>query len=279
MAAQTSSTVRSRLPAAVGWVALGLLIVGPLYWVVASAFKGPEEIIRRTPTLFPVRPVAANFTNLFTSTDYPVYLRNSVLVGLGTTVVTLIVATAGAYGLYRLNVPGGRIIGGAVLLSYMIPGTLLLVPLYTVMTSLRLVNTLAALVIVNVAFTAPFCVWLLHGFLDSIPRELDEAAAVDGAGPVRTMVSIVLPLLAPGLATVAVYAFVYSWTEFVFASQLLVSDELKTLPIGLSAIMGQYTVNWGLLMSGTVFTMLPAIVPFLFVGRYFIGGLTAGAVK
>jgi multiple sugar transport system permease protein len=279
MAAQTSSAVRSRLPAALGWIAFGLIIVGPLYWVVASAFKGPQEIIRRTPTLFPGHAVTANFSNLFTSTDYPTYLRNSVMVGVGTTVVTLIVATAGAYGLYRLNVPGGRIIGAAVLLSYMIPGTLLLVPLYTVMTSFRLVNTLAALVIVNVAFTAPFCVWLLHGFLDAIPRGLDEAAAVDGAGPVRTMISIVLPLLAPGLATVAVYAFVYSWTEFVFASQLVVSDSKKTLPIGLSAIMGQYNINWGLLMAAAVLTILPAVVLFAMVGRYFIKGLVSGAVK
>jgi multiple sugar transport system permease protein len=135
------------------------------------------------------------------------------------------------------------------------------------------------LVIVNVAFTAPFCTWLLRGFFFAIPKDIDEAAAIDGAGPMRTMFQIVLPLLAPGLATIAVYSFVYSWTEFVFASQLLVGDELKTLPIGLGAIMGQYTVNWGLLMGGTVFTMLPAIIPFLFVGRYFIGGLTAGAVK
>ena len=161
----------------------------------------------------------------------------------------------------------------------MIPGTLLLVPLYRTMASLHLVNTLGALVIVNVAFTAPFCVWLLHGFLDSIPRELDEAAAVDGAGSLRIMRSVVLPLMGPGLATVGVYAFVYSWTEFVFASQLVVNDQLKTLPIGLSEIMGQYNINWGLLMAGAVFTILPAAVIFAVAGRYFVGGLVKGAVK
>jgi multiple sugar transport system permease protein len=273
------STLRARLVTIPAWIVLGLIVIGPFYWVLASAFKGPEEIIRRSPTFFPVRAVLSNFDALFSSTPFPTYLQNSLIVAGGTAIATLFVATCGAYGLYRLNVPGGRLIGGAVLLSYMIPGTLLLVPLYRTMAGLHLVNTLTALVIVNVAFTAPFCVWLLHGFLDAIPRELDEAAAVDGAGPVRTMVSIVLPLLAPGLATVAVYAFVYSWTEFVFASQLVVSDAHKTLPIGLSQIMGQYNINWGLLMAGAVFTILPAAALFAAAGRYFVNGLVNGAVK
>jgi multiple sugar transport system permease protein len=264
------------------WAAMAVLMVivlGPLYWVTVSSLKSREEILRTTPTLFPQSVTFDSFRQLFTATDYGTYLTNSFIVALLTAVFTVLVAFLGAYGLYRLRVPGGDKIAGLVLLSYMIPGTLLLVPLYQVFAQLRIVNTHMALVLVNVAFTAPFCTWLLRGFLQAIPKEIDEAAAVDGAGPLRTMVSVVLPLMAPGLATVAVYAFVYSWTEFVFASQLLIDDQLKTLPIGLSAIMGQYTVNWGLLMAGTVCTMIPAIVPFLFVGKYFVGGLTAGAVK
>lgn len=275
----STPTWRSRLAVAPAWILLALIVLGPLYWVLASSVKGPQEIIDRTPTLFPAEVVWSNFTNLFESTDYPTYLTNSLLVAGGTALLTLIVATMGAYGLHRLQVPGGRLIAGAVLLAYMIPGTLLLVPLYRTMAELGLVNTLFSLIIVNVAFTAPFCVWLLHGFLDAIPRELDEAAAMDGAGPIRTMVSVVLPLLAPGLATVAVYAFVYSWTEFVFASQLVVSDANKTLPIGLSEIMGQYNINWGLLMAGGVFTILPAAIVFAFVGRWFVRGLVTGAIK
>lgn len=258
---------------------LTVLVIGPLYWVTASSFKNREEILRRDVTIFPESITFRNYEQLFNATDYSTYLSNSLIVALMTALFSLLVSFSGAYGLYRVGIPGGNKIAGLVLLAYMIPGTLLLVPLYQVFAELQLVNTRTALILVNVAFTAPFCTWLLRGFFFAIPKDLDEAAAIDGAGPIRTMVQIVLPLLAPGLATVAVYAFVFSWTEFVFASQLLVSDELKTLPIGLSAIMGQYTVNWGLLMAGTVLTMLPAIVPFLFVGKYFIGGLTAGAVK
>ncbi|MDQ7909403.1 carbohydrate ABC transporter permease [Phytohabitans sp. ZYX-F-186] len=268
-----------RVPRLLAMAALTVMVLGPLYWITMSAFKDREEILRSTPTIFPEHPTLENFRELFTATDYPSYLTNSFIVALLTAFFTMLVSFAAAYGLYRLRIPGGNKVAGLILVAYMIPGTLLLVPLYQVFAKVQLVDTRNALVIVNVAFTAPFCTWLLRGFFFAIPRDIDEAAAVDGAGPVRMMFRIVLPLLRPGLSTVGVYAFVFSWTEFVFASQLLVSDDLKTLPIGLSAIMGQYTVNWGLLMAGTVCTVIPAIVPFLFAGRYFVGGLTAGAVK
>ncbi|WP_432842163.1 carbohydrate ABC transporter permease [Dactylosporangium sp. CA-092794] len=273
------TSVLNRLPRTVAMAVLAVVVLGPLYWITVSAFKDRQEILRSTPTLIPQHPTLDNFRELFTATDYPSYLTNSFIVAVLTALFTMIVSFAAAHGLYRLRIPGADKVAGLILAAYMIPGTLLLVPLYQVFAAFELIDTRNALVIVNVAFTAPFCTWLLRGFLFAIPRSLDEAAAVDGAGPVRMMLRIILPLLAPGLSTVGVYAFVFSWTEFVFASQLLVSDDLKTLPIGLSAIMGQYTVNWGLLMAGTLCTIVPAIVPFLFAGRYFVSGLVAGAVK
>lgn len=268
-----------RIPAALAMIVLTIVVIGPIYWVVSSAFKSRQEILQATPTWWPQNFTLSNFEQLFVTTDYAVYLRNSVIVAVATTVVTLIVSLAAAYGLYRLRVPGSGKIAGIVLLSYMIPGTLLIVPLYRTLAGAGLIDTYAGLVLVNVAFTAPFCTWLLRGFIVSVPPELDEAASIDGAGPVRTMLQVVLPLMAPGVATVAVYSFVYSWTEFVFASQFVVSDTLKTLPIGLSALVGQYTVNWGLVMAGTVSTLLPTVILFLFVGKYFVGGLISGATK
>jgi ABC-type glycerol-3-phosphate transport system permease component len=267
------------VPRILAWIVLTIIVLGPLYWITISAFKGREEIIRSTPTFWPETFTLSNFEQLFMSTDYPVFLTNSIIVAVATTVVTVIVSLAAAYGLYRLKVPGSGKIAGAVLLSYMIPGTLLIVPLYRTLAGLELIDSHVGIVLVNVAFTAPFCTWLLRGFIFAVPRDIDEAAAIDGAGPTRTMLQIVLPLLLPGIATVAVYSFVFSWTEFVFASQFIVSDALQTLPIGLSAIIGQYTVNWGLVMAGTLFTLLPTVVLFLFVGRYFVGGLIAGATK
>lgn len=267
------------LPRTLAKAVLTIIVIGPLYWVTISAFKGREEIIRSTPTLVPETFTLSNFEQLFQATDYPIFLRNSAIVAVGTTVVTLLLSLGAAYGLYRLRVPGGGRIAAAILLSYLIPGTLLIVPLYSMLADLQLIDTYAGLILVNVAFTAPFCTWLLRGFILSVPRDLDEAAAIDGAGPLRTMAQIVLPLLAPGIATVSVYSFVFAWTEFVFASQFVVSSSMQTLPIGLSAIVGQYTVNWGLVMAGTLFTLLPTIVLFAFVGRHFVGGLIAGATK
>lgn len=279
---RSSISPRQRLNAVPRLVSMSLLtviVLGPLYWITISAFKGREEIIRSTPTFWPETFTLSNFERLFASTQYSVFLTNSIIVAVSTTVVTVVVSLAAAYGLYRLNVPGSGKIAGIVLLSYMIPGTLLIVPLYRTLAGIGLIDLHIGLVLVNVAFTAPFCTWLLRGFILAVPRDIDEAAAIDGAGPARTMFQIVLPLLLPGIATVAVYSFVYSWTEFVFASQFIVSSGLQTLPIGLSAIIGQYTVDWGLVMAGTLFTLLPTLVLFLLVGRYFVGGLIAGATK
>lgn len=267
------------VPRALAMTVLTVLVLGPLYWITTSAFKGREEIIRSTPTFFPETWTLSNFERLFMATEYSTFLRNSLIIAVATTVVTVVVSLAAAYGLYRLKVPGSGKIAAVVLLSYMIPGTLLIVPLYKTLAGLNLIDTYAGLILVNVAFTAPFCTWLLRGFIVAVPVEIDEAAALDGSGPLRTMMQIVLPLMLPGIATVTVYSFVFSWTEFVFASQFIVSDVLQTLPIGLNAIVGQYTVDWGLVMAGTLFTLLPTVVLFLFVGKYFVGGLIAGATK
>ena len=175
------------LPRTLAKAVLTIIVIGPLYWVTISAFKGREEIIRSTPTLVPETFTLSNFEQLFQATDYPIFLRNSAIVAVGTTVVTLLLSLGAAYGLYRLRVPGGGRIAAAILLSYLIPGTLLIVPLYSMLADLHLIDTYAGLILVNVAFTAPFCTWLLRGFILSVPRDLDEAAAIDGAGPLRTM--------------------------------------------------------------------------------------------
>lgn len=256
-----------------------IVVFGPIYWVTMSAFKGPQEIIRRVPSFFPENPTGSNFERLLLATDYSTFLINSIIVSSGTMFGTIAVSLCASYGLYRLKIPGGGKLAGIILLSYMIPGTLLIVPLYGTLNDIGLINSHAGLVLVNVAFTAPFCTWLLRGFLQSIPSEMDDAAAIDGAGPVRTMLQVVFPLLAPGVATVAVFSFVYAWKEFVFASQFIVSDHLSTLPIGLKGIIGQYTVDWGLVMAATVFTLLPSVILFMFIGRFFVRGLMNGATK
>ncbi len=272
-------SVAERLARWAALILLALVVLGPIYWIVVSSFKDPHEIISTEPTLWPSRLYLGHYEKLFASTPYVTYLTNSTIIAAMTMLATVTVSVAAAYGLYRLRVRGAGVIAAVLLLSYLIPGTLLLVPIYSSFAAIKLIDTPAALVIVNVAFAAPFCVWLLHGFFDAIPRELDDAAAVDGAGPLTTLWKVNLPLLAPGIGTVALYSFIFSWTEVVYASQLILRDSGKTLPIGLTAIMGQYNIDWGLLMAAASLTMVPGVLLFAAVGRYFVRGLTAGAVQ
>ncbi|MER9934185.1 carbohydrate ABC transporter permease [Mesorhizobium sp. M0088] len=260
------------------WAVLVVLVVGPIYWVVSASFKETAEIIRPVPTLWPQRIVLDHYAYLFTNTKYPRYLLNSLIVAASTMVVTTAITTIAGYAIYRLRVWGADWMSRAILLIYLAPTTLLLVPIYSLLAALNLINTLAGLVIVNVAFASPFCVWLLRGFYEAIPVSLHEAAEVDGAGPMTIFWRIYLPLLAPGIGTIVLYAFIYSWTEFAFASQLIVTDGLKTLPMGLGALVGSYYINWGLLMAGASLATLPAVLLFAVVGRYFVRGLTSGAV-
>jgi ABC-type glycerol-3-phosphate transport system permease component len=274
-----SGRLRSRIGIAAGVLLLLLVVVAPFYYVVTSSFKLPQAIISRTPSLFPLPFTFQHYEKLLRSSDFPTYLANSLLVAAGTMAISVTLSTLAAYGLYRLRLPGRDLLFRVILVTYAFPGVLLLIPLYGMLSSLGLIDSLLALVIVNVTFTAPFAVWMLQAFFGSIPAELEEAAALDGASRLQTLVRVVLPLAAPGVASVAIFAFITSWTEYMFASVLILSDAHRTVPVGLAGIIGQYQVDWGLLLAGATLTMLPVLLLFSFVGRNFIEGLTAGAVK
>ncbi|GAB7388962.1 hypothetical protein BSNK01_28000 [Bacillaceae bacterium] len=254
-----------------------LLIVFPFYWVTISSFKPAEQILQSD--LWPKTWTLEHYRELLSTTSYKQNLLNSLFVSLVMTVVTVIIVIPASYGIYRMKFAGRDFFFKLILATYIFPGILLLVPVYQLMSAVKLVDTLWSLVIMNVTFAAPFAVWLMRGFFDAVPKDLDEAASLDGAGPLRILWQIILPLIGPGIATVAIYAFLVSWTEFTFASVLISSDEYKTLPVGLHAIMGQYTVRWGSTTSGAVLTLLPVVIFFAFVGKFFVKGLTSGAVK
>jgi multiple sugar transport system permease protein len=254
-----------------------LLVVFPFYWVTISSFKTPDQILQ--PDLFPKVFTMEHYDELLNVTSYKSNLINSILVSLGTMIITVLIVIPASYAIYRMRFAGRQFFFRLILATYIFPGILLLVPVYQLMSSLQLVDTLWSLIIMNVTFAAPFAVWLMQGFFDSVPQSLDESASLDGAGPMRILVQIILPLIAPGIATIAIYAFLISWTEFAFSSVLIASDEFKTLPVGLHAIMGQYTVRWGWTTAGSVLTLLPVVIFFALVGKFFVRGLTAGAVK
>ena len=255
------------------------VVVAPFYYVVTSSIKAPQEIIARVPSLFPKSFTWQHYDKLFRSSAFPDYLLNSVLVALASMLICVVLSTLAAYGLYRLRLPGNQFMFRVILVTYAFPGVLILIPLYGMLTTLGLIDSRTALVIVNVTFTAPFAVWMLQAFFSTIPLELEEAAALDGASRLTALLRVVLPLAAPGVASVAIYAFITSWTEYMFASVLIISDANRTVPVGLAGIIGQYQVDWGLLLAGATVTMLPVLILFSLVGRNFVEGLTAGAVK
>jgi ABC-type glycerol-3-phosphate transport system permease component len=260
-------------------LALMALVLAPFYWIVSSSIKIPQEIIARNPTLLPQSFTTEHYEKLLNASEFPTYLRNSLVVALGTMAITVGLSTPAAYGLYRMRFPGRKMLFRIILVTYAFPGVLLLVPLYDMMSRLGLVDRLLALIIVDVTLAAPFAVWMLQAFFRTIPEELEEAAALDGATRLGVIVRILLPLAAPGVASIATFAFISSWTEYIFASILILSEANRTVPVGLAGIIGQYQVDWGLLLAGATVTALPVMVLFGLVGRNFVEGLTAGAVR
>lgn len=259
-------------------VMLGIVIV-PFLWIFVASFRPSSDLIQSNPGFGLGDLSLTNYQNLQQAAQYFTYLTNSVIVSLISTIVSIILALLAAYSVYRTRYPGRRPLYLALIITYVFPGVVLLIPLYQLLGTVGLINNLFSLVIVNVTFTAPFSVWLMRGFFGAIPAGIEEAASIDGASRMRILLSIVLPLTAPGIAAAAIFSFVWSWTEYMFASAFIVDEGRKTLPVGLGAFIQQYNIDWGLLAAAAVATAIPVIVIFAFIGRYFVEGLTAGAEK
>lgn len=269
-----------------GWLALGAalvvlaaLVLAPMWFVASSSFKLPREIIARFPSYVPKSFTLQHYAKLLQTSDFPVYFANSVAVAALSALITVILATLAGYAFFRLEFRGRDALYRAVMIAYAFPSIVILIPIYLMFAKVGLIDTRAALVLVNVTFALPFSIWMMRTFFASLPKELEEAASIDGAGLAATAWYILIPLLGPGLASIAIFAFVSSWTEYLFASVLILSDAKRTIPVGLSGIIGQYQIDWGLLLAGATLSVVPVVLFFAFVGRWFVSGLTEGAVK
>jgi ABC-type glycerol-3-phosphate transport system permease component len=267
-----------------GGIALGLLgaalvALFPVYWIAVSSVKPARELVSPTPTFWPHEFTMQHFATLFRASDFTTYLVNSTVVSLCTVGLVLALSVLGAYSLSRFRYPGREWFGRLILFTYIFPGMLLLIPMYSVMQQVKLTNTLAGLVVINVMLSLPFGVWVLKAFMDSVPFELEEVSMVDGADRMQALRHILLPLVLPGLGTVAIYSFITSWAEYMFPLILIVDDSKKTVPLGLAQWMSMYSVEWGAICAGVIVSVLPALVLFALVGKSFIRGLTQGAVK
>lgn len=256
---------------------ISLLILFPFYWIVISSFKTTDTITGSD--LWPVSATLENYAKLLSTPTFLNGVKTSVIVAIGSMVITLVIVIFASYGLYRFEFKGKKIFTNMIILAYAFPGILLIVPVYNIMARIKLTDTYFSMICMNVTFAAPFCVWLMNGFFAAIPKALDEAASLDGLSKMQILFRIHLPLLRPGIMTIIIYSLISSWTEFTFASILVSSDSKRSLTIVLKAITSSYTIQWGQITAAATLAMLPIIILFALIGKYFIGGMTSGSVK
>ncbi|MEU9226919.1 carbohydrate ABC transporter permease [Streptomyces massasporeus] len=276
--------MRTGTPARAGqYVALLAYLVFlafPFLWLVSTAFKPPRELGSLHPTWIPKDPTLANFRQAFDEQPLLHAALNSLLAALAAAVVAVLIATPMAYVVARRRTRLAKAVTGWVVVSQAFPFVLLIIPLFLVLKSLRLINSVPGLVLVYVVWALPFALWMLAGYVRAVPPELEEAAAVDGAGRVRTLVSVTAPLLAPGIVATALFAFITAWNEFFFALVLLKTPEKQTLPVVLTHFIGAEGVaDLGPLAAAAFLATLPSLVVFALIQRRITGGMLTGAVK
>ncbi len=257
-----------------------IVLLFPFYWMAITAIKPNAELLAHEGNPFWIRsPTLAHFKKLFFDTDYPEWLWNTMLVAVVATLLSLAAATFAAYAIERLRFKGARQVGLAIFLAYLIPPSILFIPLAVVLQSLGLFNTRWALMLTYPTFLIPFSTWLLMGYFRTIPFELEECALIDGATRWQILVKIVLPLAVPGLISAGIFAFTLSWNEFIYALTFISDSEIKTVPVAVVTELVEGDVyHWGPLMAGALMGSLPVAVMYSFFVEYYVSGLT-GAVK
>ncbi|HTS20548.1 MAG TPA: carbohydrate ABC transporter permease [Casimicrobiaceae bacterium] len=257
-----------------------VVLLFPFYWMAMTAFKPDAELLSRDGNPFWIsNPTLAHVKKLLFETQYPEWLWNTLLVSIVSTFISIVCSVLAAYAIERLRYRGSRYVGASIFLAYLVPPSILFIPLATMVYKLDLFDTRLALILTYPTFLIPFCTWLLMGYFKSIPFELEECALIDGASRFQILVKIVLPLAVPGLISAGIFAFTLSWNEFIYALTFVSSSEVKTVPVGVVTELVEGDIyHWGSLMAGALFGSLPVAALYSFFVEYYVSGLT-GAVK
>jgi multiple sugar transport system permease protein len=264
-------------------VILGLgatvVILFPIFWMVLGSVRPVAEVLAYPPKWIPEQFTLEYYGQLFDTPEYMLYLRNSYVIAIGTTFLSLFLGSLAAYGFSRYKVPGGRALLLGMLALYMMPGVSLILPYFKITLALKLYDTRLGLILAYTSYVLPMATWLLKGYMDSIPIDLEEAALVDGATQLGALRRILLPLVTPGLIATGTMGFLGAWNEFFFAVVLTNSIKAQTLTVGIGRFFGQYNRDWNGMMALTTFASVPLLIAFIFVQRWVVQGMTAGAVK
>ena len=267
------------------WLALALITVAlvlfPIYWMLVTSVLPSSIVLSRNPPLIPPleRLSFDAFIEVFRRRPVFMWLANSTIVAVASTLASLVIASLAGYSLSRFTTRAQRVAGATLLLTKMLPGSLIVIPFFVMFTTAHLIDTRAALVLANISVGVPFATWMMKGFFDTLPRELEQAAVIDGCTPLQALWYVILPLARPGLAACAIYLAIVAWSEFVFARTLVTKSDLWTVTVGLQSFVGEYLVDWPALMAAGVVSLAPVLVLFLLLGPFLVSGLTSGAVK
>ncbi len=263
----------------VGISAITLLLIFPFIWMVSTSLKNKGEMFSATPTLFPREITFENYRSMWLDYNFAPYLKNSLIVAVSTTLISLLVATFLAYGISRFKFRGKKVVFNLLILTQMFPLPLLIITIYVVFARLGLIDSRIGLIISYCTFAIPFATMMLKSYFDGLPQELEEAAAIDGCNPFTTIFRVVIPLSAPSIAAMGLFSFILAWQEFMMSLTLIRSPALRTLPVGITLMVGFRDIMWGPLMAGTVVVTLPVVALFIYFQKYLITGMTMGAVK
>ena len=273
---------KRRIQSAVTFTALAFFLVialTPFYWMVSTSFKNSKEIYQIVQSLFPSKIILDHYRYAISESMFPVFLRNSVVVALVTTFISIIVSSFAAYAIVRLRFRGKNVISRSIIFTYLIPPALLFIPLFRVVTMLGLYDSILSLIVTYLTFATPFSTWMLIGYFRTVPKEMEEAAMIDGCSRMGALFRILFPLSLPGIAAVALFVFTRCWNEFLFAMVFITNDESRTIPVGLLGLLLDDMYLWGELMAMSVLASIPPILIYIIGQRYVVGGFVAGGVK
>ncbi len=261
-------------------LAIGMLwTLFPFYWLATTALKPNDDMYRPEPLLVPVRITFEHFYRVFFDSNFPAFFRNSAVVAVSTTLLSLVVGILAAYAIVRLDFKGKNLLARGLIFSYLVPPVLLFIPLFEIVFWFDMLNTLQGLILAYLTFTVPFTTWLLMGYFRTVPVDLEEAALVDGCNRVVALIRIILPLSAPALVVTALFSFTLSWNEFLYALTFTSDAASQTVTVGLASAVAEDVFFWGMMMAASVLVAIPPVVLYLLGQRWVVGGLTAGAVK
>ncbi|MDD9267136.1 carbohydrate ABC transporter permease [Paenibacillus sp. GCM10023248] len=264
------------------YVALAVLLVFalfPLYWMLNTSFKSNGEIYNMTPTFWPKQFSVTAYVKLITEKNFLVNIKNSLIVSVAVAFVSIIVSMLAAYAISKLRFIGRSLISRGILYAYLMPRAVLFIPLYMLVSSIGLNNSIYGLMLIYPTITIPYATWMLISYFKSIPVEIEEAAMIDGCSRARTMLNIIFPLAAPGIAATFIFAFTLCWSEYLYALVVVTKGTDKTITLGLSDMIVGDVFAWGPLMGGSIIASIPVIIMYLFTSKYMVSGMTVGGVK